>query len=1195
MKPVSSKYGKDRISALKQFTDRDEPRKTFTDALSYLMTHPDEMNVINYYGIGGFGKTRLIKELGSIIRKRNDGTVENDRIVYVTYDFEDSTDKMVFISHVKNRLKKQGLEFPVTEAAEIAYNEKSGIPVYKTVSKEKLLDNPMISVASKFIPGASSFISTMKLGKQVLDEVSGYYDKLKKLWNVPQQEIEKDIRFITEMETGEINSYMPWCFARDLERNIENAARIGIRLPIVIFLDTYERLINSYDNKDYYEVYDEWLRNDIIKNLPGMLWVIGGREKLTWGDKDEFYAEIEGHELGDLTKKDAFSFLKAAEVDESLFEDIYSLTGGTPLFLDLSVNTYYEKMNRGEKCTREDFGVNREELIERFFRYMDSEDRNIAIMLAIVGKWTDKQIEFIGPKVLPNTFRWSDYISFIQHTIILKDNETRYYMHDSVKSVLINVARGDRYKAIMENTIENCIDYVGTLPENSTMEIIEKMDRINFLAQNENISTKQLSRLMDENFAAMVNMVDTYSNVSVHDSILRMVSVYQLKGDDSSIVKALMLKGLSTMRVKGDYFTAKEYFEEVLKITVDSPITYIAHMNIMRCDLLLGNNEEVVRRRNLDELSLKKLNKDRTTAMMLVFSASAYANLGKYDEAEKEMVLSEQYARGFSDSNYESGLLMVKNQIYPVLGKSGLLIDAYQKQLNKLKKELPETHPLVIVCTNDMGYAYMKMGEADKGIELIKTAYNLALKEYGEDNPFTVAMETNMASTLITADPVKGLQHSLNLYNHYKETNGADSQMTLANMVNIGYSLNLLEKYEERKTILEGARETIADKCPGNIDLYYKCLIFLENAYYFTDTPLERQINLGIKLLQLWRTDRSMDRSLLQVAFFEILDEASLAKNLNSDQMKMALDMAMEVLMDFEKNPGLYEMEYIGEIAGDTISIVVDHGSKDKDALVKATYAGEILEKYFGDKIAENYSAFDAYSLLLIKTAKYYEAYVLIGKLMDVDDKSDKKKTKGLIRNKRYAIKNSLYQMTIYKLDPDFAEGMKKYIETTELTDENKEEYLSITGWFGLRHRERICVLRDMDIKVSEWYDAFIAGLDKTGEDKKYYVDTLEKYAEVLFAQKDYERSEKACRLVLDLTDDAFKKLLYKNRLGANLYNRGHKEEGALLFKEVCREASKDSPEYKKAVNNLKRSYRSITDEETRKKLFADVEEWLNS
>ncbi len=44
-------------SAHQLFTDRDEPRKAYWDALRVLEEHPRQTYVITYYGEGGIGKS----------------------------------------------------------------------------------------------------------------------------------------------------------------------------------------------------------------------------------------------------------------------------------------------------------------------------------------------------------------------------------------------------------------------------------------------------------------------------------------------------------------------------------------------------------------------------------------------------------------------------------------------------------------------------------------------------------------------------------------------------------------------------------------------------------------------------------------------------------------------------------------------------------------------------------------------------------------------------------------------------------------------------------------------------------------------------------------------------------------------------------------------------------------------------------
>ena len=428
-----------KMQAVRKFTDRNEPREAFNRILEDAMKHTDEFNVISFYGIGGFGKTRLINELSKQLEKYNEENEDLNRIPHITYDFARGTNKMYVLEKMKNLLKKQGLVFPFSDALEAAYNIKCGNPVYKTASESNILDNPMLSIVVKFIPGGSQVLSTLKTGKTIMEETGKYVKKLEKHLSIDRKTLEAEIKPIGSMEINELEERASYYFAEDLYRNTSSVADT-FRLPVVIFLDTYEELVNTYRTADFANAYDIWLREDIIKTVPGVLWVIGGREKLKWEENDAFWSgAIEEHELGDLTKDDAFDFLRTAGIPEEYLEAIYEVTGGTPLFLDLNVTTYYELLASGKEINSESFGANKEEIIERFLRYMNNDDQNIAKLLAVLENWTDEEAREIGKEALP-VFYQENYDAFIVHTIIIKDNSMRYYMHQQVRKVIMEAA-----------------------------------------------------------------------------------------------------------------------------------------------------------------------------------------------------------------------------------------------------------------------------------------------------------------------------------------------------------------------------------------------------------------------------------------------------------------------------------------------------------------------------------------------------------------------------------------------------------------------------------------------------------------------------------------------------------------------------------------------------------------------------------
>ena len=197
-------------------------------------------------------------------------------------------------------------------------------------------------------------------------------------------------------------------------------------------------MVNEIKSDGYVLMKDMWLRGDegVILRTPGVLWVIAGREKLKWGENDKDWEEtLEQHRLGDLAFNDADEFLKEAGIlDNNLREQIYKITNGTPVYLDLCVSTYEDLKRTGQEITINKFGETKEELVERYVRYMDNQTREIVYMLAQLGNWNDEIVYEVGKKVIPN-FSIEKYET-IKKLSFVYENDGEYYIHKTIEEVL---------------------------------------------------------------------------------------------------------------------------------------------------------------------------------------------------------------------------------------------------------------------------------------------------------------------------------------------------------------------------------------------------------------------------------------------------------------------------------------------------------------------------------------------------------------------------------------------------------------------------------------------------------------------------------------------------------------------------------------------------------------------------------------
>ena len=412
----------DAQTATRIFTDRVEPRQAFWKKYNKLesnIQNIEDIYIIAYYGIGGIGKSALLKKLSEEMEEKG---VQN-----TLFDFETSQEPQKIMYLIKNKLeRKYEFNFPKFDLAIYTYAIKIGQDANKPEVKSIIEQSRTLSLITEAIgelPTIGLFSKLVKYADSGIAILKTYTDKSYK-------------QFLEELENkteAEILEELPKYFSQDLTQNITKTNK-----PLVILLDTYEKMINEISNDGYVLMKDMWLRGDngIILRTPGVLWVIAGREKLKWGENDKDWEEtIEQHRLGDLAFSDADEFLqKAGIVENKLREQIYKLTNGTPVYLDLCVSTYEDLKRKNEQITIDKFGETKEELVERYVRYMDNQTREIVYMLAQLGNWNDNIIYEIGKEVVP-TFSIEKYETIKQMSFIYENNG-EYYIHKTIENVL---------------------------------------------------------------------------------------------------------------------------------------------------------------------------------------------------------------------------------------------------------------------------------------------------------------------------------------------------------------------------------------------------------------------------------------------------------------------------------------------------------------------------------------------------------------------------------------------------------------------------------------------------------------------------------------------------------------------------------------------------------------------------------------
>ena len=120
---MAKKAQKEKIKAVREFTDRKKPQEAFKQEYEIARKKKDEYFLLNYYGIGGIGKSELLNQI------RTTFIEEKGKEYILKFDFEESTDFYYILLSWRTQLINDYKEFkfPNFEFACYCYAEMIGV------------------------------------------------------------------------------------------------------------------------------------------------------------------------------------------------------------------------------------------------------------------------------------------------------------------------------------------------------------------------------------------------------------------------------------------------------------------------------------------------------------------------------------------------------------------------------------------------------------------------------------------------------------------------------------------------------------------------------------------------------------------------------------------------------------------------------------------------------------------------------------------------------------------------------------------------------------------------------------------------------------------------------------------------------------------------------------------------------------
>jgi hypothetical protein len=310
------------------FTGRVEHIRSFVDALR--TQRSDEHRVLVYHGIGGIGKSRLSRELEALLAGNSAKAAEMDLpadpaklvdsaehvpLCWGRLDFQEPqlrADAPLALFTMRARLaERHGLRFPAFDLAYAEWWTKTNPNVPLAQSDLPFLEEGdfLIECASiaQDIPGAGLITKIPKLIQKLGQKVQNY--RL-------QQRMES-LKHLPAMKANEIADYLPVFWAQDLQDEMAQRDR-----RVVLFLDTYEALRDGRRAENQRHRLDAWVR-EWVAQLPGVLWVVSGRDKLYWREVDnDWTGDLTHHLVGGLSEPDVRGLLTDSGITDTRLQGV---------------------------------------------------------------------------------------------------------------------------------------------------------------------------------------------------------------------------------------------------------------------------------------------------------------------------------------------------------------------------------------------------------------------------------------------------------------------------------------------------------------------------------------------------------------------------------------------------------------------------------------------------------------------------------------------------------------------------------------------------------------------------------------------------------------------------------------------------------------------------------------------------------
>lgn len=725
------------------FTDREEPRRAFWNV--YNEMGPGDFEIVDYYGVGGAGKTTLLKKLRDELIER----VPDGKLSYSYFSFEKRATKEEFLFDLSRQMMmcNSGLSFPLFDMAftKIAKDEGKDIDLIENKAKENLLENPLletaIDVGSIFFAGLGVVHSVGKAVEYLVD-IKHEKDHEKAMLEGEHSQEYKQILYQSASDNKEkLHTY----FVKDVFDYFLKKDH-----PFVVFIDGYENLVSLLGDGVRSKFTDGWISSPErgLINIPNVLWVVGGREKLEWDES--VLPSSHMHRIGDLSEKDSVSFFEKAGIDEELRLPLYKLTKGTPIYMDICVKTY-KAVSQVRKPQISDFGRDTKDLANQYIRDMDKDDYMLMVMFSwFPNVWDMDLLEHVISALNFEVYRLR-MESLLQLSLFERISDG-YRLHGTFR----NIVRDFSERKFSDRVNRAILLYYKEWLLNSDSGIY-RMEKINRFVERLMIFYDK-STVDEDEFVEIANVIEQecyqIGDYQSFDRIMEILCRFSVD-NDMSVTTIVMCQN----RYNYNLYSVGQFdrMMECTKSTYEYSVSHLGEDNIYTLQALdnLANAYDNLKyydpaielQGKCYEMRSRILGeKHPDTLRSLNNLADTYLTVKQYEKA-RDLQKKCFYARKEVLGPEAIGTLRSMNNYACTLEKNGEYEEAltFREECYHIRcRVLGEEHPDTMYSLEAMALAAFEQDNISEASEKIQRCYEVRKRNLGEEHPVTQKTEEKM-------------------------------------------------------------------------------------------------------------------------------------------------------------------------------------------------------------------------------------------------------------------------------------------------------------------------------------------------------------------------------------------------------------------------------------------------------------------